>query len=59
MASLQMSDEPYFYIIVSKNWQKPSAIQNNSVALSSVSIAIIVVCNTLCLNTIKSYSHFC
>lgn len=38
--------------MVSKNLQKSSAIQNNSVILSSVIIAIIV-CKPLYLNTIK------
>ena len=43
------------YILFSsyqKNLQKLSAIQNNSVTLSAVSIAI-VVCNSLRLSTIK------
>ena len=38
--------------MASKNLQKSSAIQNNSVTLSSVIIAIIV-CNSLYFNTIK------
>ena len=42
----------YFSIMASKNLQKSSAIQNNSVTLSSVIIAIIV-CNSLYFNTIK------
>ena len=42
----------YLAIIQSKNLQNSSAIKNNSVTLSSVSIAIIV-CNTLYFNTIK------
>lgn len=39
-----------FVIIVSKNLQKSSAIQNNSITLSSVSMAIIV-CNSLFFST--------
>ena len=42
----------YFAIIASKNLQKSSAIQNISVTLSSVIIAIIV-CNVLIFNTLK------
>ena len=42
----------YFSIMASKNLQKSSARQNNSVTLSSVIIAIIV-CNSLYFNTIK------
>lgn len=38
--------------MVSKNLQKSSAIQNSSVTLSSVSIAIIV-CKILSFNTLK------
>ena len=46
----------YFSIMASKYLQKSSAIQNNSVTLSSVIIAIIV-CNSLYFNTIK-LQHF-
>lgn len=42
----------YFTIITSKNLQKSSAIQNNSITLSSVIVAIIV-CKYLCFSTIK------
>ena len=42
----------YFAVIASKNLQKSSAIQNISVALSSVIIAIFV-CNYLNVNTLK------
>ena len=47
----------YFSIMASKNLQKSSAIQNNSVNLSSVIIAIIV-CNSLYFSTIK-LQQFC
>ena len=43
--------------MASKNLQKSSAIQNNSVTLSSVIIAI-VVCSSLCFNTIKFFASF-
>ena len=42
----------YFAVIASKNLQKSSAIQNNSITLLSVIIAIIV-CNFLKISTIK------
>lgn len=42
----------YFTIRTSKNLQKSSAIQNNSITLSSVIIAIIV-CKSLYFSTIK------
>lgn len=42
----------YFTIRTSKNLQKSSAIQNNSITLSSVIVAIIV-CKYLCFSTIK------
>ena len=42
----------YFNIMASKNLQKSSAIQNNSITLLSVIIAIIV-CNSLYFSTIK------
>lgn len=42
----------YFTIRTSKNQQKSSAIQNNSITLSSVIVAIIV-CKYLCFSTIK------
>lgn len=42
----------YFTIRTSKNLQKSSAIQNNSITLSSVIVAIIV-CKYLCFSTIN------
>ena len=42
----------YFAVIASKNLQKSSAIQNISVTLSSVIIAIFV-CNCLNVNALK------